>query len=702
MIKNTLSEEDINYYSSVVVLCAGGTINMSGTTECKPANGVFYVLTKKLDPILKSMDIPYVYVPIFDRAPDSSNIGDAEWEKIIQIISDVIAKKERIGKALIQNGIRKEVGGIVIAHGTDTLHLTSLVVALEFSVKHLQIPIIFTASHSTVDAPGTDAVGNLLKSIYVAKERFDRAENLIPGVYALIGQDIHLASRLTKVYTTPNDDGKYFYSFPSPVGQITGAKSDDFHFKIDNNFLLGLIKSEYKSSDKLSRNLPWGVVEHIFLDKFVSPDILNDLETRLNLYREQASECPELKGRRLGLVIQGNFKNNDNFEEMTSILHSIDKENVIIFIGSKDTFTALNAYGKWNNLCLIPKSLSHLKAAIKLRWLLRYDMTLSRVAELMDTNIAGEIFNTDILPEWIKFETFPNYAENTEVILAYPNIHPAVLYDAVKRLDLYNPDNNKDSFYPEKYTKKLLYIYGFGDGNYPTSNTSIAQLVNDFTYKYWGRSADINKNATLKNILDKLNKYVYENRYSIVTYFENNYNLIPSHRQKKLFAKYIRAELKNTKKAEMQHNIPEIFNSLSEEQITVSIPKEKLSQIVNYTTERIKITVDSKYIETQINRLLNNGSDISEFRNVFFRLSENFPDVISKRIMKEAVMSANDNMKAIGTAVDKHIKVYAKTLAVKSKSNIAKYEAGNMLMVLGVDSDTTLGYQTEFFYPKKL
>lgn len=194
--KDDVTKEVLEFYKSVIVICAGGTINMSGTEQRKPSDGVGRALNQISGRLHKAGVLFINDEPLFDRPPDSSNIGEREWEIIINRIDRIIDRKKTIYQFLLERGIKVECGGIVIAHGTDTLHITSLVVALEMATRSLPFPIVFTASHSTLDDPKSDASGNLQKSIYIAKERFNSESNLPAGVYVLIGQDIHLASRL--------------------------------------------------------------------------------------------------------------------------------------------------------------------------------------------------------------------------------------------------------------------------------------------------------------------------------------------------------------------------------------------------------------------------------------------------------------------------------------------------------------------------
>lgn len=684
-----ISEADLEFYQNVVILCAGGTINMGGSSECKPAGGINRAL-QKIQSKLEEMDISFVCRTLFDRPPDSSNIGENEWGVIIDAILSVVAEKDRIRETLRQSGLRPECGGIVVAHGTDTLHLTSLVAALELSLQRISLPVVFTASHSTIDVIDSDATGNLLKSIYAVKECLGREANLLPGVYVLIGQDIHLASRLTKVYTRPNDDRKYFYSFPSPIGQITTAKKT-IHFRVNNDFFADLTKTDAVVHGELGDHRPWGIVEHILLDKYVQSNVLSDLNRRIDYYR-----CDEATANRgVGVVIQGDFRHNPSFSEIAKELEKIDRrEDVAILIGSKQTYEKLADTVSLRHTGLIPKSLSHLKAKIKLGWLLKSAVDINRVIELMAVNIAGEVFSTNLLPEWINFETFPNYLGRTEVVLAYPDIRPRVLEDAINRL-----------LKVRCKERPIMYIYGFGDGHYPAINLSIAEIVRGYIASRWNYDIPIKDGAKLKDIICALNGFVKEKPEWMADFFGEHFTIdhrIPSNQ---LLNKYIAARIKENELEKIRDRLvrsSDVLSTQADPSVHISVSQEDLHSIARFAAEKVRVHITLEKIHEEYERIYRQyGMDVqTEARHIALMLAGEFPEVLSRRIIKCAIMSADENLRLIGTAVDHGIEVYIKTLAVKSKSNLERYEVGNMLMALGAKSDTTQNLLDRIFLPK--
>ncbi len=73
-------------------------------------------------------------------------------------------------------GLATECGGIVILHGTDTLHLTGEALHAAFPTPH--VPIILTGAMRPFEMKRSDAFQNLTEAIFAAGV-------LPPGVYAV-------------------------------------------------------------------------------------------------------------------------------------------------------------------------------------------------------------------------------------------------------------------------------------------------------------------------------------------------------------------------------------------------------------------------------------------------------------------------------------------------------------------------------------
>jgi len=676
MSLDDLKNVDIEFYKNVILLNAGGTINMKGDDSRKPANGVTNIIQNIKDSMSK-FNIYIETIDLFDRPPDSTNIGQKEWTEIYRKVVDILERKRVIEIHLRSIGIQFEQGGIVIAHGTDTLQTTSMMLSLMLSQFDLNIPVVFTGSHSPFGVEGSDAKKNLQKSIYVAKERFITISNPLPGgVYVLIGQDIHLATRLAKVYTSPNSEGKYFFSYPAPIGQVTG---ENYQIKINKAYLAKIYQRN--SIFTIPKGCPdyWGIVEHEVLDKFSSIEILQDFRRRVNYYRSNYL----LEGRSIGIVIQGNFSRNEKFRSIIETLYKLYEEDVYVLVGSLQVYTqALQLINK-PFLQLIHRSMSHSKSREKLSWLLGYRLRREEINKLMNINIAGEVFEISELPEWIKYETFPPRIESKELIVLYPNIHKKVFIDAINRL------------LTGRKCKGLVTLYGFGNGHMPVANQSIIESIDIYLKE---RNLIVNRGNggeldTLLKCVKALTSTIRDDK-KIVAYMNEHYVVI-----KKNLKAAVYAEIENRQKQELVSEVTESLEAVildlnNAGKTFVKLDKQDLELFLK--TQKLMLNATSITNEWE----LFEGIETQEA--LLYELVKKYPILITRRLIRDAMISSHSTLEVLGTAIDRGINVSMRTQAPRSRTNLNLYEVGNILQTIGINSDIGAGWNTRYFMPKYL
>ena len=87
----------------------------------------------------------------------SENINFVHYNKMAQVIVD----------ALKDN---KNLAGIILAHGTDTLHYTAA--ALSFILENIRVPVIIVGAQRSSDRPSSDAALNILSAaIFISKSK---------------------------------------------------------------------------------------------------------------------------------------------------------------------------------------------------------------------------------------------------------------------------------------------------------------------------------------------------------------------------------------------------------------------------------------------------------------------------------------------------------------------------------------------------
>lgn len=104
---------------------------------------------------------------LYGAVPELADICNLTTEKVFAVFSENMGPTQykklaiAIGKE-IENGI----DGIVIGHGTDTLHHTAA--ALTYMVQNPPIPIVLVGSQRSSDRPSSDAALNLMHACYTA------------------------------------------------------------------------------------------------------------------------------------------------------------------------------------------------------------------------------------------------------------------------------------------------------------------------------------------------------------------------------------------------------------------------------------------------------------------------------------------------------------------------------------------------------
>ena len=140
----------------ISMIYTGGTIG----SRIDYKTGGVYMLTKPEELLF---DVPEVskianidIEPLFSIA--SEDMSYLEWQKIAEDAA---------------NALNKGAKGVVITHGTDTMHYTSA--ALSFMLQDLNAPVVLTGSQRSSDRGSSDAFMNLICSVYAAA-RSDIAE----------------------------------------------------------------------------------------------------------------------------------------------------------------------------------------------------------------------------------------------------------------------------------------------------------------------------------------------------------------------------------------------------------------------------------------------------------------------------------------------------------------------------------------------
>ena len=104
---------------------------------------------------------------LYGAVPELAGICNLTTEKVFAVFSENMGPDQYKALAIaIKKEIENGVDGIVIGHGTDTLHHTAT--ALSFMVQNSPVPIVLVGSQRSSDRPSSDAALNLMHACYAA------------------------------------------------------------------------------------------------------------------------------------------------------------------------------------------------------------------------------------------------------------------------------------------------------------------------------------------------------------------------------------------------------------------------------------------------------------------------------------------------------------------------------------------------------
>jgi glutamyl-tRNA(Gln) amidotransferase subunit D len=104
---------------------------------------------------------------LYGAVPELADICNLTTEKVFAVFSENMGPDQYKALAVaIKKEIESGVDGIVIGHGTDTLHHTAT--ALSYMVQNPPVPIILVGSQRSSDRPSSDAALNLMHACYAA------------------------------------------------------------------------------------------------------------------------------------------------------------------------------------------------------------------------------------------------------------------------------------------------------------------------------------------------------------------------------------------------------------------------------------------------------------------------------------------------------------------------------------------------------
>lgn len=139
---------------------------------------------------------------LYGAVPELADVCNLTTKKLFGVFSENMGPEQyRVLAQEIGRLIEEGVDGIVIGHGTDTMHHTSSI--LSYMIQDSPIPIVIVGSQRSSDRPSSDAARNLLNAAYTAAHS-DIAEVMV-CMFGPTSDDyglLHVGTRVRKMHSS--------------------------------------------------------------------------------------------------------------------------------------------------------------------------------------------------------------------------------------------------------------------------------------------------------------------------------------------------------------------------------------------------------------------------------------------------------------------------------------------------------------------
>jgi glutamyl-tRNA(Gln) amidotransferase subunit D len=343
---------------SIAMIITGGTI----ASKLDPKTG-------GVDPLTSPQDFFKSYPEIFEKVnvikietpfmKASEDMDPTDWQKIA-----------RVAEKLLNDG---NIKGIIIAHGTDTLHYTSA--ALSFFLRNLNKPVVLTYSQRSIDRASSDARLNLQCAAIAAIS--DIAEVMLVG------------------HGSTNDD--FCYALPgTKVRKLHSSRRDAFKAVNAEPFAKIYPDKIIKISDYRMRNS----------NKVKLDAKLNENVALVRIYPGQNPDILDyyLKNKYKGIILEmtglGHVPTSKAKKSWIKKLREVQVRGVIICATAQTIFGRLDPYVYSNGRDILETGVIYLEdmlsevALVKLEWVLGHEewtKSKATVKEKMLQNFSHEI-----------------------------------------------------------------------------------------------------------------------------------------------------------------------------------------------------------------------------------------------------------------------------------------------------------------------
>lgn len=300
--------------------------------------------------------------------PELLENANIKGNAVLNILSENMKPEYWIKSAKsIADEINDGAYGVVVAHGTDTMHYTSA--ALSF-ILDTPVPVLLTGAQRSSDRPSSDAYLNLLNSVTAAKSDIAEVMVCMHGTENDSYCNLHRGTKVRKMHTSRRDTFRSINT--SPIARVHNGNIEILDKEINYK---KRADGEVKLQDTLEPNVA-------FIKSY--PGISGEL---IDYHIDKGYN---------GIVLEGTGLGHCPEDIIPSLARAADN-GIPVVMTSQCLYGAvdMHVYSTGRKLIsagvisagdMLPET-----AFVKLIWALGQTDKLEEVRNIMQTNIAGEI-----------------------------------------------------------------------------------------------------------------------------------------------------------------------------------------------------------------------------------------------------------------------------------------------------------------------
>lgn len=321
---------------------------------------------------------------LVDAFSEIEEIATIDARNIFSILSEDINQKHwRVMADEIRKEIEDGAEGVVVLHGTDTMHYSCA--AMAFALQNLPVPVVFTGAQRSADRPSSDNKLNLLNAIFTAKQELGE---VVAVMHATPNDDfcfVHRGVKVRKMHTSMRNAFKSINIPPL-------AKVDYREKKFEKMF-------EYRKRSKSGLRFDNRFSEDVAIIYFypgMNPKIFDGFFDHKGIV---------VVGTGLGNVSTNPF-GEKNVKPIIGKIKELTESDVVVAMASQciNGRINMNVYST-GRMLREAGVIGHLAdwtpecAFVKLSWVLGHEKNAKKAREEMMENLVGEISERSVYVE---------------------------------------------------------------------------------------------------------------------------------------------------------------------------------------------------------------------------------------------------------------------------------------------------------------